>query len=605
MMSKKYLIPLLIISNTSFASESLNQLIKKLESSDEIRCEEMTHDELAEHCVREVCGPPGNRTSRLTAKNLDKFLTAEQQKELKNLEAEVTDIFKRKKQELEQLVSELEKRSKDPNFKNTNNWDKYQYQDFANLFWKYIKWDIDASKPKNERSQVSVIESAPPALVPGIKEFAENFRKTTYDDPLYAYEAGIYNEEELKEVILEKAKKLQTELSSIKKTDSFDLQKFSKELSNLSDTEEISSHLQKIEDLASDNGIVITSNELYCQDQCQKAINQFVKNTDFNTEIENLKVGIKYLDEKDKLAECKANFVIVNQQNNHTQNFEKMWPEVKAAYHKNVLPRFSEHSRKMMSDYLDNGIHFYFENPTYETFPDLKEMKEKLTKNQSPVDKKRNALLITDLYSRLDPDINIITADIEICNTSAYHSSIWDSYLAKENILPMYSKPYYVAGKDNISVSPYTCEHHREGSGILAHELGHAMSKLMTRDGMSESSLKEYQTIRRCASSQWDISTPAERPYHPDDKQFTEEDAADIISYMAINDGKTVTACGFMDVDPSESSYADFSTDPWGSHSPALVRLLREVSYKKKEIPKTCGALMARNQDKMGDEKCF
>lgn len=598
-MKNYYLSTLLMLAQPCFATDPLGELIDQLDSVDSVRCEEMSREQLADHCTREVCGPPGRKTTRLTAKNIHKFLTPEQMQDLKKIETDVANLFKKKEQKIKEMIGELEKRQNDPNFKNTDQWEDHQYANFANFFWGYIDWDIDASRPLRQRGLITVDSSAPDYLIEGINEYAEEFRKSVYNDPLYAYDSGIYNEEELKDAILEKAEKLKKELPS------FDINQYKKELIGLSDKEEIASHLAKIESLANDSGIVITPVSFYCLEKCKSSINKFIKNFDVTDTINNLKMTLATLDAKDKIAQCKSNYISVNQQNNLSENFQKIWPEVKSAYEKNVLPRFSEHSRKMMQDYLNNGIHFYFDNPTYDQFPDLNKMMDETTKDKEPLAKKKNPDVLSDLIGNyFDHELGTVVSDIKICETS-YPSLIWDSYLAKESILP-FSPSYLDKNKDNISVSPFSCEHHREGAGVVAHELGHAMSVLMSRPGMSESSLQGYRSIRSCATAQWDVNDKTERIYHPNDKLFTEEDTADILSYMAVNDGKSLYACGFLSTDDEENEYNDFTTEPWGdNHSPSFIRLLREISYKRSSIPDSCKQIMAKNQDKLGDKKCF
>src|SRR5690606_23092181 len=122
-------------------------------------CEEMTHDELAEHCAREVCGAPASKTSRLTANNINKFLTPDQQQEFKKIESDVAAVFNKKKQDIQSMIDELEKRKADPKLNDTAGWDEYDYSYFSNNFWKYIKWEVDSSKPLKERNIILIDES--------------------------------------------------------------------------------------------------------------------------------------------------------------------------------------------------------------------------------------------------------------------------------------------------------------------------------------------------------------------------------------------------------------------------------------------------------------
>lgn len=605
---KKYCVLTLLLCQSSYAQDPLGDLVKKLSTVNEVNCEEMTSEELAQHCAREVCGPPGNKGSQLTAKNFNKFMTPQQVQELNKIDADVSQIVRKQKQNLQEVINELKKRKKDPKFKSTAGWTETDFSNASGLLWKYISWEVDGTRPLKQRSLMIIKDTAPDYLLPGIEEITKNFNNYLYNDPVYAYQSGIMDLNELKTAVIEKAKELRNQLASKNKQSAFDLNRFTSEISRLNNPDQIENQFKNIEELGNRNGIDLVPRDLYCQKQCQKSIEQFIAKADTDNIISNLTAALENMDEKDKVAECKASYISINHQNNLSKNFDKIWPAVKEGYKKNVLPRFSAHSRKLMNDYLDNGLHFYFENPTYETFPDLKEMIRNDNNTIKPQNKSHADLLSDLTADYYDSDINIFWGDQSVCNSYASPSLIWDSFLAKENINPNSAPSYYNPRKDNIAVSPFTCEHHREGSGILAHELGHAMSHLMKQQGMSSSSLQSYLQIRTCATNQWDIKGPSKYNDHPGDKQFTEEDSADILSYMAVNDGESLYACGFLGTDFNETEYSSLETEPWegSTHSPSLIRLMREMTYKKPgKIPKSCDVLMSRHQDKMGDKKCF
>lgn len=596
-----------IFTTYSYGNEPIGDLIKKLSSLEEVTCEEMTSEDLAQHCAREVCGAPGSKNSKVSVNNLHKFISPQQQEELKAIDREVGKIVNQEKQKIQDLAQELEKRKSDTNFLNTKDWDKYDYLTASNLMWKYIIWEVDSTRPFKERSFLTIKDTAPNYLIPAIEEVFNNFNAALYDNPIRAYDSGVLTLEEFKSAVMQKAQRLQNELAEQKRKTSFDLDKFNSNLSRLSSAEQIKIHFNDIKELGDEYDIKLEPDIFHCQEKCQKTFDEFLSKLDLDTVIANLEIGIEYTDEKDKIAECKASYISTNQKNNLSQNFEQIWPQVKEGYLKNVVPRFSSHSQNIIKDYLENGVHFYFENPTNKRFPDLKQKSQQDKNIISNKDKSHSYLLEGLINNYYDSDINLFHADIQVCDRYAYPSLIWDSYLAKEYLDPSYAAqyPHYNPHKDNIAVSPFSCEHQQEGAGIVAHELGHAISHLMTRDGMSSSSLASYREIRDCASQQWDMKEPSSRTYHPGDSQFTEEDSADILSYIAVNDGTSLYACGLLATDSNETTYTDLDTQPWGDHSPSLIRLLREITYKKDTVPKTCQTLMSRHQDKLGDKKCF
>lgn len=601
-----------IFFNTlSAQADDIGNLLSSIENAGQVNCEEMTFEELAEHCLREVCGPPGIKTSNLTGKNIDRFLTPQQQSELKQMESTVGKIFDNRHNEVKGVIAEAQKRNQGNKLQDTSKWTDEDYNNFTEVFWKYLSQEIDTSKPLKQRSSFTYpnTKNLDPVILAGIKEFAERFNKNVQDDPAFAFNAGLLDLNELKTAVKEKAQLFQKQLAEKKGKANFDFTKFKTQIDVNEDTEEIIKQYKQMDDIAFDSGIYLTDPDSYCGDKCKLGIRQFVKKMDMKTIFHNLNESLKYNDKQDAIAECKGNFVRVNQQNHSEDKFKQIWPKVKEGFYQNVIPKFSSHSQGLIKNYLENGVHFYFDNPTRETLPDLSEESNKV--ESAPAGQKSNASLLVNIIDRhFEADINLYSANISVCDSSKSAHQIWDSYLSKEaNLGYSVYKPHYLdENKDNIAVSPFSCEHHGEGAGIVAHELGHAMSMVMRRPDMSESSLANYQQLRSCTNKNWDNAGTTSAPYFPGDHQFSEEDTADMISYMAINDGKTFYACGFVDSNETESSYANFEpfTYPDDSHSPSLIRLLRELEYKRtKDAPATCQAIMKKHNDKIGDKKCF
>ena len=598
------------ISSKENGEDSINGLLTSIEKAGQIDCQEMTFEEQAEHCLREVCGKPGEKASNLTAKNLNKFLAPNQINELKQMENKVGAIFDRRKKEAGSLIQELEKRSN--KLKDTSNWSDIEYSSFSNVFWKYIEWERDSSLPLDQRSKMKLVntDNLDPSIIEGIKEFGKNFNKAVYDDPIYAFKSDIMDFDELKDGIQKKALLFKNKLAANSSKVSFNFDQFNSKIQDATDADEVTKYFKEMDELAQNSGIQLVNTDSYCKEKCKAGVNQFLKKIDMKDTIERLKESLSFNEKEDAVARCKANFIKVNQQNKSDENFKEIWPKVKEGYMKNVLPRFSSHSQGLIRDYLDNGINFYFENPTSATFPDLSEMMQNTSANPNHSNVSNADLLAEMIDQNFQPDINIYTVDITVCDSSRSVHQIWDSYLPQESNLPFnaFTPTYLESSKDNVAVSPYSCEHDKEGAGIIAHELGHALSMVMRREGMSQSSRADYQKIRSCSSRSWKNPNKISEPYFPGDHQFSEEDAADVFSYMAINDNQTLYACGFVSVSDNQESYTNFEPIIYedDSHSPDLVRVLRELEYKRtKSAPETCQAIMKKHKDKMGDKKCF
>lgn len=603
---KKYALSLtLLLQFNAYATDSLSTLINKLNGVGEIACEEMTHQELAEQCLREVCGPPGGVASNVTAKNINKFLTPEQIKEFETIEAQVKSISQQRKKDYQAFINEFQKRVRDPQFSNSSNWDENDYNYFSQFFWKYIDWQVDGTKPLAQRSQLIVDESnLDLQLLAGVREFADLFNKNLLNDPLYSYEMGLTSFEELKEGIRKKSQQVQKKLAFKVK---YDFSDYYTQIENGQNANDIITHFQTLNRVAQNYGIEVIENLSNCQNQCQRSINQFLKKLNPQEILSSLQNSLNQTDDEDLIAECKANFIMAKQENDLQENFQRIWPEVKKGFQQNVFPKFSSHSQQLMRNYLENDLHFYFDKPLTQDFPNLNSLLHS-TPQSTALQNSPDSFILGDLMNKhFDHEMSSYQSPIRICQTTSTPTLIWDNFMSKEALAkaPSYQKSFHHLQKDNIAVSPFTCEHQKEGAGILAHELGHALSHLMSRGNMSSQSLAGYQKLRSCASAQWDLSAPARILKYPGDKQFTEEDTADIMSYMAVNDGKSIFSCGFIAVNQDETNYTDDNTEPWGEHSPSLIRVLREISYKHSSPPTSCSYLMKGQQDKLGDIKCF
>ena len=91
--------------------------------------------------------------------------------------------------------------------------------------------------------------------------------------------------------------------------------------------------------------------------------------------------------------------------------------------------------------------------------------------------------------------------------------------------------------KDTIRVSMFSCTQHSHGKGILAHELGHALSWLFFKYRLSKPSYGKFMELRKCANTLYKKDKSDRKPallVHEGDHYRTEEDTADLISFLAI-----------------------------------------------------------------------
>ena len=593
MMKKALLI--LALSSQAFAAEEMIQQLAALNTQTE-DCSAMSNDELSLQCAHAVCGPPEKISLEVTPQNADKYLTQDNQEKLKSLDSKLRDYYTKINNDNKQYIQELDKRIQSPSFQDVSKWKDEDFQSFLPFFISDIDLHIDYQLPVSQR----IVRSNTPVTHPYAKvhkEIVENL--SLKDHPFLALNLGVIGAHELRPILNERLIKIQETLRTQNKSISFNFNELQFGLKSGSKKDsEIVELFMKLETELHKQGISTGKN--VCQEQCKKAVPLVLKNfniTEFKKEYaENSTLNIE-----DKVAFCKASFVNANIENSRFEEFKKIWPEVKAGYYNNVFPRYSEHSQRLLKNYLDTGINFVSSSPELKKFPDFK---DSLTFNPTSYQKETTAYLVAkavspSYFSSEDPTYE--------CPVIPARPILWDAFASKEFVRmnPAFRPKGIDTGKDNVLISPFTCEHAGIGKGIIAHEIGHAITHVMSRDGMSKSSQKSFINIRNCATKQWKSNPKIPDTFFKDDRIYTEEDTADLMSYMAINDQKSFYSCGVLY--PSTAGYNALDVKPVTNdkHSSGMVRLLREIQYKAPgKMPATCLEIQKRNKDKFG-KKCF
>lgn len=586
---------LFALSTTAFANEQLIQQLSLInqEAQD---CSSMSDDELSLQCAHEVCGSPEKISLEVSPKDAERYLSPDNRNKLKSLDNKLRNYFTRILNDNKQFIEELEKRVQSPSFNDISQWKDEDYRNFLPYFVSDIDLDIDYQSPVDKR--VSKLNT--PKTHPYFKVQEEIINNLTLEDhPFLALNLGIIGSYELKPVLSKRLTKIKDTLKKQNKTlnINFDELQFALQSGTKKDSEITGLFMQLETELLRQN--IKTGKEL-CQEECKKTIPKVLKNfniKEFRKEFDENNV----LNVEDYIAFCKASFTNANIENTRREEFRRIWPEVKQSFDENVFSRFSEHSRNHLRSYLEHELNFIYSGIQTKEFPDLES-----SLNYQPIawKKESTSALISkaitpSAFSSDEPFIE--------CPLVESQPILWDAFLSREALLRNPSlRPVGVdVKKDNIMVSPYACEHQGVGKGIMAHEVAHAITHAMARGGVSKTSLKEYGNLRVCATNQWKSNPKTAELYFKKDKLYTEEDTADLISYMAIKDPQHLFGCSVLY--PTPTGYKLLSTKPAADdpHTPGIIRLIREIQYKAPErMPPTCKEIMKRNHDKFG-KKCF
>ena len=185
---------------------------------------------------------------------------------------------------------------------------------------------------------------------------------------------------------------------------------------------------------------------------------------------------------------------------------------------------------------------------------------------------------------------------------------------------------------NEIYLSPISLLYPTYGRETLIHELNHAFSHTIIYENTFLHNLlpddaratvieldvevyNKYMALRQCASDSYKNPIDAGKyKVHNGDFLKTEEDFADIITYLTFRDEPTVHSCEpyyyiktlFNNSgDPLNSGMHTLNANPDDPHSTILLRLVREALYKGYELPTSCKSLMEENEDQINFNLCF
>jgi hypothetical protein len=601
-------------------SDLLNQFISINNSFDENpQCIE-SDDFLSQQCARDLCGDPAELiTGAITDENFDDYIEVGVKEKISEITAPVKKIFASKKRNFALfLKSAKEKLAVKDTIIDLEMLTEEEYERLSDeIFRKYLSQTIDYSKPIEDRVSYNIILSIPSKLFEkGLNAYISRLTKfSTYE----AIEEEIYTEEETKKIIKDKFLEISASYKEGLKANP-DLKIFSNDLIELGlsalDSENSvwqnrNVYVQLLslqENLYGKLGKEFSPVEIElgtrCPEDCKQAIKDYLRNNNLKETLNDAeKYVAKYTDDV-QMAKCTSGLIMAGLKKAKEENFQKFYPELKKRFVQNVFKNSSHESMQAFQNYIDNDLNFSFiekhEGAVDEFIYTLKNDAELLENSDNSFPEKDFELLIRILLYKDEIQLRY---DYNVCPDSYMKPhSIADAFYGK-NLGP-YSD--MVEDKDNIVVSPFSCNHQDIGEGFIAHELGHALSSLFFEGILSDESMKKYNKVRACVASSY-VNPIKKIAYsliqRSEDSYKTEEDMADVISFIA--SPKTKFLCSLLEIKENGSKYdttLEIADDP---HSSNFLRVIREATYKMKTLPDSCSKVIERNRDKFRFETCI
>ena len=345
----------------------------------------------------------------------------------------------------------------------------------------------------------------------------------------------------------------------------------------------------------------------FCDKDCIETIRKYLMNINFSSEFNNLKNYYLRSDiEKIELANCSQDFLEkASYSLSLRRNFYKQIPYVEdeildylkeAGFSHSALNKIWSHMQSVVykikseqygeadqTSLIKDLVEYEFKKIKYNEFNNLNE--------QGLLDK-----IIHDIESN-----GSIYNYRTIC--SAPRKIDKGDYVNSKNLSG--------DGTYQLYISNLTALFSKESKQVFLHEFGHVLSNIFNEKDIPLTELNKYRSFRKCVSH--DYTAPKKigegnYKHHLGDLFLTEEDSADVFSYLMTKNQNHLVECSLLDPNRLYTDYAEdafiFQGAPNDTHSATFVRILREAHYKKRPLGTACQQVLKKYQSQLRFNTC-
>ncbi len=290
------------------------------------------------------------------------------------------------------------------------------------------------------------------------------------------------------------------------------------------------------------------------------------------------------------------------------QEFLRMLDAYKNEFKRSILGRLSTHSTRVLSPLIDR---INFDVPT-----------SREGHNRLMTD--RLAKEISDLQRDIEYSRNNDQQSVSVLNAHEFMNMSLEEFTSDvtttcdEFELGGIEDHSQQVGSGKIKVSWLSLKVPEMGKGIIAHELGHALSSLIRANTVSQHSAEVYRDARLCLN----VAAPEIQPAYDivpfengETKEslayrvnhFTEENWADLISARFLSPEDRNFACFLINKDSNGNynSNTFFASDAQDTHSPDLYRVLKVERFRGRTLPPSCTAELTAVELQNLEQDCF
>lgn len=565
---------------------------------------EKNSEESLNACAIEICGPPEhNPTVVITDVNFSKFIDKKAIQKIDLLEPLIQEVLEKSKKQKIELIEKLklslsEKHLDSIDFSKLSGWVREQFA--QKIFSKQFHQLVQKNKPLNQR--VSIEIEYPTWATADYKTFLKKIADSTLplyserNDMIRAY--GIFSNSEIQQMADEQMAALQKQTFEGGDQNIFKLsvETLKNTNANRYDVDRAMENLRYLKSKylnTEQRGPSFTALSKCTESDCQSALKEYFKNELSVEKLDKILIDLKDPDDhKRAINHCKGSILASQIREVEQATARKQFNQAMLNIEKNLLPNFSEHSRKILQSELAK-ITLSSQIPS-----DVKQsaLSEGQFKNQAKLYLAKNTekkysndeKIIQGLF-----ELNEDVAKIDESNPcNQIQANAWDQTDPEKKVL---------------KISDYACSHELRGQQIIAHEIAHNINHIFSKVKLSTESLGKYKDIRSCVTDRYQFKARRIDPLFASDGLYSEEDMADLLSNMSYLDDKSIYSCALLMPHKNGKQYQNLSlknlisSDP---HSTVLSRALMEVVAKGRKIPKACQKIVGEVSQKLGFKKC-
>jgi hypothetical protein len=586
-------------------------------------------------CAVGLCGTPEqNESVWLTDANFSKSIPSNIKKSIDTLEPTIEKIFEKAKrrnltevERLREIISHLS-----PDNINPSTFTPGLRDDLDSMvFGTYLQEIHNYTKPIAKRISfdINLPSSVSPEYHKAIKEYAEKHKEYIANQNLNYEDKRKFKKKEFFEFAQMQFKKMKNfieeNINKLKENEMSDsllvLNEAKKTLDDSTDeTFNLDDFFYKIEYIKnkiSKNHPEIKSEftRTECNSEnCKIAYIEFINSKIAEKNLSNIAASLNDSKNKERgINHCKATLVSKLIQEADNQKSKSLFIEAKNDVIKNVLPHFSDHSRKILLDYLNNKLDSNPVNPRFrepDPVGDFKEAAEEYLSKD--LEEKEEGTIKKNLMENItSTNINPFGSSFDYTPCSGSTATSWETFIPVSRLSPGELPPDLENsnGKDVIYISDFSCTHDVRGKAAIAHEIGHAISSIFANEKLSPESTKLFNKIRSCANDSY--LDPQKKDTDPlartGDFLHTDEDVADLISSMTYSNVSDLSSCALMNQSFDCRQYVDleFIAKVDDSHTTSFSRAIIEAVNKGIELPVSCQRIITNDQPRMKFKKCI